>query len=142
LLQSITVQHLSFTNEINCQSLFSLFADQPWSMWLDSCDSDHNDSQFDIMVWQPAVTLVTNGATTTISDLSNELTSESNEDPLTILNQSQANFFAQFSIERKIGDIDLPFLTGALGYFSYDLGRRFEHLPQLALKTLICLKWR
>jgi len=134
--QSITVQPLSFTNEIDCQSLFSLFADQAWSMWLDSCDSTHNDSQFDIMVWQPAVTLVTNGATTTINDLSDELTRQSNEDPLTLLNQIQTSFFSKFVIDTKIHGINLPFNAGALGYFSYDLGRHFEHLPELALKDI------
>lgn len=135
-LQSITVQPLSFTNEINCQSLFSLFANQPWAMWLDSCDSIHQDSRFDIMVWQPEITLVTNDTTTSITCLSDDTTELSTEDPLTLLKTTQANFFAQYTLCSQTIDLDLPFNTGALGYFSYDLGRRFEQLPKQAKKDI------
>ena len=32
---------------------------------------------------------------------------------------------------------ELPFIGGALGYFSYDLGRRVERMPSLAKQDLV-----
>jgi para-aminobenzoate synthetase component 1 len=131
----ITVKALTLKQNIDCQSLFSVFAKQAWSMWLDSYDGSHLDGQFDIMVWQPNITLVTEGERTTTNDVISGQKSVSFDDPLTVLEASQEKFFAQFTIDKKV-DCKLPFLSGALGYFSYDLGRRFEHLPQQALKDI------
>ena len=46
-------------------------ADKPWAMWLDSCDSSHIDSRFDIMVWQADASLTTFGENTHIQRNSN-----------------------------------------------------------------------
>ena len=49
----------------------------------------------------------------------------SQDDPLSLLKNLQAEIIR----EAKAPHSFLPFLGGALGYFSYDLGRRFEKLP-------------
>jgi len=105
-------------------------------MWLDSCNSVHEDSQFDIIVWQPAITIITEGATTTIKHLIDNKIEQSKNDPLTVLKECQTKFFDQFTLSHELNVQKLPFLTGALGYFSYDLGRRFEQLPQQAIKDI------
>ncbi len=112
--------------------VFSLFAQQPWAMWLDSCQSDHVDSRFDIMVWQPKVTLTTFGQNTHIKVEQSQQSEVSKEDPLSILKSLQKQVIAD-------GDstlLYLPFIGGSLGYFSYDLGRRFEKLPEVAKQDI------
>ncbi len=133
--KKITVAALPFTQPIDCQSLFAIFADQPWSMWLDSYDGVHPASQFDLMVWQPDITIITDQDKTTINDLNANTILCEHGDPLCILKSTQQQFFAQYSIDNKV-DNTLPFLTGAMGYFSYDLGRCFEHITERASKDI------
>jgi para-aminobenzoate synthetase component 1 len=93
----------------------------PWAVFLDSGQHHPGQSRFDILSAQPYVRLVTRGNLTEIDADGVELT---REDP--------------FSLLRRFVDADpacrsaLPFCGGAIGYFSYDLARRIEHLPTLA----------
>ena len=102
-------------------ALFEIVADLPWAVFLDSGGHHLTQSRYDIIAAEPHTTLVTRGKLTEIRSDAIEL---SREDPLVLL--------------RRHLDIDasshtgLPFSGGALGYFSYDLGRRFERLPALA----------
>ena len=124
-IRKLSAEKLSIAHDVNCVSLFAVIADQPWAMWLDSCDSQHQDCCYDIMVWQPLVTLTTKGDNTKITNkLSNEFV-VSKQDPLTLVKQQQALAFENTQIEKS----SLPFLGGTLGYFAYDLGKRFEKLP-------------
>jgi len=112
------------------KAIFSAFSDQPWAMWLDSCSNKtaatHIDSNFDIMVWQPEVTLTTHGGSTAIHWLRNNSKETSNENPLALIEKIQLECFSDATIEEH----HLPFKAGCLGYFAYDLGKRFEVLPQ------------
>ncbi|WP_189377546.1 aminodeoxychorismate synthase component I [Thalassotalea profundi] len=129
---------LHFSQSLLPSEVFSLLENQSWAMWLDSCDSDHIDSQFDIMVWQPVATVVaeicniSKQTTTTISHVKENSTTQSNDDPLTLLEQTQQNIFEKYQINQG----DLPFYGGSLGYFSYDLGRCFETLPSQAVQDI------
>lgn len=128
----IKAKPLHFTHKIQPEALFEHFADQPWAMWLDSCQSEHIDSSYDIMVWQPEITLMTTGENTVIHYVSEQRSKTSSDDPLLLLQSVQNAFFNNVEIHSS----DLPFLTGTVGYFSYDLGRRFEQLPSQALKDI------
>jgi len=112
------------------KAIFSAFSDQPWAMWLDSCSNkvatDHIDSNFDIMVWQPEVTLTTHGENTEIHWRQSHNKETSIENPLTLIEKIQQQCFSDADIEGH----HLPFKAGCLGYFAYDLGKRFEVLPQ------------
>jgi para-aminobenzoate synthetase component 1 len=77
-------------------------------------------SRFDILSAQPYVRLITRGPLTEIHDQGIEL---AREDPLLLLRRHLA-------IDPACGG-DLPFCGGAIGYFGYDLARRFERLPAL-----------
>jgi len=116
------------TKDITPLDFFTPLANEPWAMWLDSGHSEHIDVCFDILVWQPIVTLCTYGDKTNIHHIKTNKIEVSEQDPLYLLKSVQQQF-----LEKSVSsEQDLPFLGGALGYFAYDLGRRFEKLPTQA----------
>jgi para-aminobenzoate synthetase component 1 len=104
--------------------LFEAVADQPWAMFLDSGFPRGGDGRYDILVADPVATLVTRGAITEISTPDGAQQSE--DDPLLLLRQTLERYAP------AISPTTLPFCGGAVGYFAYDLARRFEHLPRTA----------
>ena len=129
---SLSVAPLLLANPISPKDFFAPLADTPWAMWLDSCagmkQSNHIDAHFDIFVWQPEATLCTTGNETTIHFIANNTSLKSEEDPLTLVKKTQQQLLTALSPSQN----SIPFLGGAVGYFSYDLGRRFEKLPARA----------
>jgi para-aminobenzoate synthetase component 1 len=89
----------------------------PWPVWLDSAGR----GDVDILAAAPATTLVSCGQQTTIVHAAQSQTVSGN--PLQLLEQYLPEAPA---LE------DIPFCGGAIGYFSYDLGRQFEQLPAQA----------
>jgi para-aminobenzoate synthetase component 1 len=126
---TISAKHFTVEKSIDIKTLFSAFSQQPWAMWLDSCGNEmkipHEDSNFDIIVWQPEITLTTHGEKTEIHWLKENKKQISNDNPLTLVNKIQEQCFDNIEVTEN----HLPFNGGSLGYFSYDLGRRFEVLP-------------
>ena len=104
--------------------LFAAIADQPWAIFLDSGYPHSRQGRYDILSCNPVCTLVTHGQQTTVTKNGEVTTSEA--DPFLLLKQALA-----LNPLPSLGD--LPFNGGALGYFSYDLTRRLEKLPTLAL---------
>ena len=105
---------------------FAPLSASPWAMMLHSGYANHPHSRYDIVVAEPRITLVTRGKTTEISHADGTVTT-SQDDPLALLHGALASCaFNEAAIP------DLPFTGGAVGLFGYDLGRRFENLPQLA----------
>ena len=51
---------------------------------------------------------------------------QSDEDPLLLLKREQSTYFSTINLCSN----DLPFKGGAVGYFAYDLGKRFEVIQQ------------
>ena len=99
--------------------LFSQIAAEPWSIFLDSGYPRIDSGRYDIMSARPYRTLVTYDSETRIAE--GESVRYSDEDPFTLVNRELG--------DRRINLSGLPFSGGALGYFSYDLGRRIEQLP-------------
>ncbi len=109
--------------------LFGKIESQPWSMLLRSASESHPDGRFDILVANPVATIITSGDNTTVAK--GDESFESKDDPFLLLDTLQSECLP------KIQPIDdLPFVGGALGYFSYDLGRRVESLPLQAEKDI------
>ncbi|MCU6666507.1 aminodeoxychorismate synthase component 1 [Silvania hatchlandensis] len=104
---------------------FAPISHLPWAMLLHSGHADHPYSRFDILVADPRTTLVTHGADTVIDGLHVDAC------PLTLLQQTIDSMGLPCA-----SDPDLPFQGGALGLFGYDLGRRFEHLPEHAARDI------
>lgn len=124
----LTSNVINFDDKVLAVDIFSHLSHLPWSMWLDSCNSNHVDSQFDILVWDPVVTLSTKNKTTKIVNMTNKAVIASTEDPLYLVNQAIEETFSNINISTLI---NFPFKGGAVGYFAYDLGREFEVLPEL-----------
>ena len=123
--KTLSAKKLPLANDITPLDLFTPLANRPWAMWLDSGQSDHIDACFDILVWQPEVTLCTYDKKTYIHDTNTNEKHISEDDPLSLVEKIQQQVLNKLSPSK----LKLPFLGGALGYFSYDLGRRFEKLP-------------
>ena len=100
---------------------FTRLSHLPFAMLLHSGYADHPYSRFDILVADPLQTLITQGNVTTTGE------TQSTDDPLSLL--QQALDALGLTVPQNP---DLPFQGGALGLFGYDLGRRFETLPETA----------
>ena len=130
-LPTLTITPLNMPKHCAMSYLFAHFAQQNWAILLDSANSSHVDGRFDIMVADPIATLVTVGKQTQISFLNaptNDYLSEANPMEL-IQSVLDLSLGKQHSITEAQS---LPFKAGAMGYFGYDLGRRFESLPNIA----------
>ena len=96
----------------------------PWLVWLDSAAPGVGGSgRYDIVVADPYLTLRTRGGTTQIERRGGSVATSARP-PLELLRE----------LLGPIGESapGLPFAGGAVGYFGYDLGRRFERVPSLA----------
>ncbi len=102
---------------------FEAIRHESWPVFLDSGRPMVEQGRYDILSSDPYLTLVTRGEETRIThaDGSSRISSE---DPLELLREALSPINArEFQ--------DLPFCGGAIGYFSYDLARRWERLPSL-----------
>jgi len=104
---------------------FDIIKDKPWAAFLDSSARSHPDSRYDIQTADPFITLSTVNKNT-LTTYRNDHTDLSHNDPFLLLSELLQNYQPKHHA-------DLPFCGGALGYFSYDLGRRVELIPNTAL---------
>jgi para-aminobenzoate synthetase component I len=140
--------------QISTHALFSHVSHLPWAMLLDSgvtsqtvfqgsdlvlndkgAGKHHCDAKFDIIVFDPIATIVTQGTQShfcvrdnSLKQVLNNETSETN--PLSFLNALNKRLYPN-----RFGS-SLPFSGGAVGSFSYDLGRRLETLPETAINDI------
>ena len=103
--------------------LFASIAAEPWSVFLDSGYPLSRQGRYDIIAADPYCTLVTIGDETEISVYGEKTLSTG--DPFQLLKQQLSSTTTEY--------IPLPFSGGAIGYFSYDLARRIETLPVIAI---------
>ena len=105
---------------------FESIADLPWAVFLDSGPPEGRRGRWDILAAAPRATFVTRGDTTTISTAQADEVSLA--DPLALLR-------AALPVGGGEAELALPFCGGAIGYFAYDLGRRWLGLPSRAGDT-------
>lgn len=103
-------------------ALFEPLADSPWAMFLDS-GAGSTRGRYDILAADPVTTLVTRGGCTEVR--TGAQVRFSHDDPFALLRHALGPPGPPVQ--------GVPFSGGALGYFGYDLARRLERLPSLAL---------
>ena len=106
----------------NSADWFARIRHLPQAIWLDSGRPQSEYGRFDILSAAPAVTLETQDVYTLLSEYEG-IAKISTDDPFELIQQY---------LPKTQPIDDIPFLGGALGYFSYDLGRRLEQLPRVA----------
>ncbi|MDC5848569.1 aminodeoxychorismate synthase component 1 [Vibrio europaeus] len=109
---------------------FANIHQRPWAMLLRSPSRTHVDSRFDILVAEPKATITTLGDESYI--ITEGVKETSSDNPFELLKRVQAQILPNLDYSGE-----LPFIGGALGYFSYDLGRRVERMPSLAKQDLV-----
>ena len=106
--------------------LFDKVADEPWSVFLDSNQPASTQGRYDIIVARPSTCITTRKNKTKIQTWSESYTVP--DDPFAALKE-------QLSVVKKSNN-KLPFIGGALGFFSYDLGRYIEKIPSISMDDL------
>ena len=125
------------------QSLFESISHLPWAMLLDSANAQHQDARFDIIVVNPIATLVSRNGTVIFEakDRTNQ-TLQPIFDKIchhlqaTSLDPFAALKYCQQQLYPVKQACKYPFSGGAVGAFSYDLGRSIEQLPSTATKDI------
>ena len=126
--QSVVFHSLPYHQDALTERFTPLSA-LPWAMLLHSGAAQHQHNRFDILVADPLITLTTRGGLTQIEK--NGVEQCRQDDPFALLEEqlTACGLHAESSP-------DFPFLGGALGLFGYDLGRRVEDLPQIAIRDI------
>jgi len=105
----------------NSERLFNQLRDLPDAIWLDSGKPRSLQGRYDIISASPKCIIETHGDCSTISYQGKKTTSS--EDPFAIAKQQLSQ------ISPIDAPVDAPFVSGLIGYFSYDLGRRVVCAP-------------
>ncbi|WP_257325693.1 aminodeoxychorismate synthase component I [Pseudoalteromonas rhizosphaerae] len=109
---------------LNCLEVFAYFAHLPYAVLLDSANSDHINSRYDLIAIAPKMRLEVKNNHTFIDDKATE------QDCFSII-KAQLN-----TLDSSKTQPNLPFSGGWLGYFGYDLGRVIEKLPSQAIDDI------
>ncbi|GEK09895.1 aminodeoxychorismate synthase component I [Pseudoalteromonas sp. SCSIO 43201] len=106
--------------QLSAVELFEYFANETQAILLDSCDSEHINSRYHIIAFEPLHTLeARDGAIYLDGKIMDQSAFTIMKSKLALMNQSQASH-------------GLPFTGGWLGYFGYDFGRYIEQIPSTA----------
>lgn len=125
---SLTVSPVNLPQDYSMADIFAHFASKPWAMFLDSADSQRQDGRFDIIVADPITTITTVGSTSKVWQQATNQHQESLLNPLSLVQTLLEKYMPNNQI-KSTNKTTLPFMAGALGLFGYDLGKRFERLP-------------
>lgn len=119
---------------LSTAAVFQHFAADNWAILLDSANAPHQDARFDIICANPIATLVTQGEQTDIQRVLPHLDLpvgiNATYDPFALVNALLTHWYPHsFASE-------FPFSGGAMGSFSYDLGRRIEAIAASAKQDI------
>jgi para-aminobenzoate synthetase component 1 len=92
-----------------------------WSIFLESADENHVDSQWSILSAAPIATLQSFAGTNSFKH--GEIVDKSDIDSLVILNEKRTEIFG-----KQANKNSLPFQGGVLGSINYELGYQFENI--------------
>lgn len=101
---------------------FETIKSKPYPVFLDSCADTIDSGRYDIIAAEPVKKVKSKNGTIIISQ--QNCTTELDGDAFEILNEELG---PRLEIDSSLPK--LPFYGGAIGYFSYDLGRTLEDIP-------------
>jgi len=108
----------------SCIDVFAHFAHLHYAILLDSANSEHVNSRFDIIAIEPTKTLEVQNNKSYLND------QQSSKSCFEIMNSELSR------LDKTKADYGLPFNGGWLGYFGYDLGRTIESIPTIAIEDI------
>jgi para-aminobenzoate synthetase component 1 len=124
----ITVSPVNLPKSTSLTDIFGHFSHKPWAMFLDSANSQHQDGRFDILVADPIATVTCQGKNSQLWQKQTDTTVVSERNPIELIQTLLDQHMPKEQLDMA-DNSHLPFLVGAMGLFGYDLGKRFEDLP-------------
>ncbi|MER2492858.1 aminodeoxychorismate synthase component I [Catenovulum sediminis] len=121
------ISQLELPSDLDSALLFSVVADENGAIFLDSANAEHQHSRYDILLSAPLARLTYKNGITQTKLLQGLYTSESQDDPFKVARRLHAELMPKSLVET-----DLPFAGGSVGWFTYDLARAIENLPETA----------
>ncbi len=103
--------------------LFEKFADEPWAVFLDSNQPNAIRGRYDIISARPNISITSKSNKNNIDSWAGSLSIPG--DPFSVIKE----YLPLNKQKQSDNGLKLPFIGGAIGYFSYDLGRSIEKLP-------------
>ncbi len=137
----IIITPLERPSSVDLHSLFECIQGSPFSALFDSAGSRESNARFNIAVWDPAFVVQAKNKRTLIINHQTGEQSQVNDKPLQTVSTLMQRHFNDYRIESSLSEEciqSLPFLLGAAGLCSYDLGRYYETLPTNARNELSC----
>ena len=126
-MSALKIKQLNYYSQSDV--LIQYLSRYPWPVLLDSCATD-TQGRYDILSAKPYATLTTWGKRSLLCEVDQQRWS--NDDPFVLI----AALLAKAPPIEDASDDTIPFSGGAIGYFGYDLARRFERLPTQAKHDL------
>lgn len=122
--------------------IFNTIRHLPYATWLDSGKPKSTSGRYDIITALPIQRWVSNHQTTDIAEYHiacepsgithhQQHTTQSNEDPISLLNNVVKRLSASSLSADENREHDLPFTGGIVAYFSYNLGREKLGVKQI-----------
>lgn len=111
-------------NNLNPFYVYKIFKDEKNTAFLDSSKEDKNLSKFSFIGLNPFLNFTYKDNIVYVNEKEIK-----EKDPFIALD----NLINKYKINYES---DIPFISGAIGYFSYDIGRKLEVLPKTAKKEI------
>ncbi len=110
--------------DLNAFQIYKLFMNEPYSFILDSAMTCPNLGRYSILGFNPFLRIESKGNIISVWQKGEEERSF-NDNPFSVLDA----YLKRYRVHNKSS---LPFIGGAVGYFSYDLCHHIEKLPRSA----------
>ncbi len=123
-MREINFKIKELKNNLNPFYVYKIFKDEKNTVFLDSSKEDKNLSKFSFIGLNPFLNFTYKDNIVYVNEKEIK-----EKDPFIALD----NLINKYKINYES---DIPFVSGAIGYFSYDIGRKLEILPKTAKKEI------